>query len=151
MIGVIILWFSYEIHGHTAWCFSCFLQPGYYVKPVGPHSFTCQKLGQISVRIYSKEDAKEPFPSVLLSLSGEDGYRNNSITGTGGIFLFDNLFPGSFYLRPLLKVHVWHSSFIWCWSAWSYVFYCFFACFPYKLWNFQNSDCCAFSWLKLRI
>ncbi|PSS14739.1 Nodal modulator 1 like [Actinidia chinensis var. chinensis] len=78
-------------------------KPGYYVKPVGPHSFTCQKLGQISVRIYSKEDAKEPFPSVLLSLSGEDGYRNNSITGTGGIFLFDNLFPGSFYLRPLLK------------------------------------------------
>lgn len=47
---------------------------------------------------------KEPFPSVLLSLSGEDGYRNNSITAAGGIFLFDNLFPGSFYLRPLLKV-----------------------------------------------
>ncbi|KAG5567843.1 hypothetical protein RHGRI_003128 [Rhododendron griersonianum] len=78
-------------------------KPGYYVKPVGPHSFSCQKLGQISVRIYSKEDVKEPFPSVLLSLSGEDGYRNNSITAAGGIFLFDNLFPGSFYLRPLLK------------------------------------------------
>ncbi|XP_058187876.1 uncharacterized protein LOC131304587 isoform X3 [Rhododendron vialii] len=78
-------------------------KPGYYVKPVGPHSFSCQKLGQISVHIYSKEDVKEPFPSVLLSLSGEDGYRNNSITAAGGIFLFDNLFPGSFYLRPLLK------------------------------------------------
>ncbi|KAH7862687.1 hypothetical protein Vadar_008104 [Vaccinium darrowii] len=78
-------------------------KPGYYVKPVGPHSFSCQKLGQISVRIYSKDDVNEPFPSVLLSLSGEDGYRNNSITAAGGSFLFDNLFPGSFYLRPLLK------------------------------------------------
>ncbi|XAR61425.1 hypothetical protein NMG60_11035120 [Bertholletia excelsa] len=78
-------------------------KPGYHVKSVGAYSFSCQKLGQISVRIFSKEDVKEPFPSVLLSLSGEDGYRNNSISGPGGIFLFDSLFPGSFYLRPLLK------------------------------------------------
>ena len=56
------------------------------------------------MRIYSKEDTEEPFPSVLLSLSGDDGYRNNSITGVGGRFTFDDLFPGSFYLRPLLKV-----------------------------------------------
>nr|GMD68875.1 nodal modulator 3 [Ipomoea batatas] len=76
---------------------------GYHVKPLGPHSFSCQKLSQIFVRIYSKEDAREPFPSALLSLSGEDGYRNNSVTGVGGTFIFDNLFPGSFYLRPLLK------------------------------------------------
>ncbi|KAG9154178.1 hypothetical protein Leryth_000653 [Lithospermum erythrorhizon] len=69
----------------------------------GTNAFSCEKLGQISVRLYSKEDTQEPFPSVLLSLSGEDGYRNNSITGAGGIYAFDNLFPGSFYLRPLLK------------------------------------------------
>lgn len=81
-----------------------FLQPGYHVKAIGPNSFSCQKLGQISVHIYSEEDSKELFPSVLLSLSGEDGYRNNSVAGAGGTFLFDNLFPGSFYLRPLLKV-----------------------------------------------
>ncbi|KAL0457667.1 UNVERIFIED_CONTAM: Nodal modulator 1 [Sesamum latifolium] len=78
-------------------------KPGYYVKRVGHYSFSCQKLGQISVRLYSREDSNEPFPSVLLSLSGEDGYRNNSVTGVGGTFMFDNLFPGSFYLRPLLK------------------------------------------------
>ncbi|XP_022863174.1 nodal modulator 1-like [Olea europaea var. sylvestris] len=30
-------------------------------------------------------------------------YRNNSVTGVGGMFTFGNLFPGSFYLRPLLK------------------------------------------------
>ncbi|GAB4830590.1 hypothetical protein Ancab_020356 [Ancistrocladus abbreviatus] len=78
-------------------------KPGYHLKAVGPYSFSCQKLGQISVHIFSKEDTKEPFPPVLLSLSGDDGYRNNSITGAGGSFVFDNLFPGSFYLRPLLK------------------------------------------------
>ncbi|KDP28277.1 hypothetical protein JCGZ_14048 [Jatropha curcas] len=79
------------------------LKPGYYLKRVGPHSFSSQKLGQISVLIYSEGDANEPIPSVLLSLSGDDGYRNNSISGTGGTFIFDNLFPGIFYLRPLLK------------------------------------------------
>ncbi|CAN4113610.1 unnamed protein product [Withania somnifera] len=78
-------------------------KPGYHVKQAGPYSFSCQKLGQISVRIYSREDANEPFPSVLLSLSGEDGYRNNTVSGVGGIFIFGDLFPGSFYLRPLLK------------------------------------------------
>ncbi|KAK6118464.1 hypothetical protein DH2020_047731 [Rehmannia glutinosa] len=51
-------------------------KPGYYVKQTGQYSFSCQKL---------------------------DGYRNNSVTGVGGTFMFDNLFPGSFYLRPLLK------------------------------------------------
>ncbi|KAJ4850945.1 hypothetical protein Tsubulata_030371 [Turnera subulata] len=78
-------------------------KPGYHLKRVGPHSFSCQKLGQISVHVYSEDDANKPIPSVLLSLSGDDGYRNNSISGVGGTFLFDNLFPGTFYLRPLLK------------------------------------------------
>ncbi|KAF3436558.1 hypothetical protein FNV43_RR23650 [Rhamnella rubrinervis] len=78
-------------------------KPGYHLKQVGPYSFSCQKLSQISVNIYSKDDAKEPIPSVLLSLSGTDGYRNNSVSGAGGMFLFNDLFPGTFYLRPLLK------------------------------------------------
>ncbi|KAJ0979944.1 hypothetical protein J5N97_015418 [Dioscorea zingiberensis] len=77
--------------------------PGYHIKEVGPNSFTCQKLGQILVHMKDGRESGEVFPSVLLSLSGEDGYRNNSISGPGGAFSFDNLFPGSFYLRPLLK------------------------------------------------
>lgn len=81
------------------------MQPGYHLKRVGPYSFSCQKLGQISVHIYSEGDASEPIPLVLLSLSGDDGYRNNSLSGAGGTFVFDNLFPGIFYLRPLFKVH----------------------------------------------
>ncbi|TVU21253.1 hypothetical protein EJB05_30878 [Eragrostis curvula] len=75
---------------------------GYHLKQTGPYTFACQKLGQILVRIYGEKDA-ELLPSVLLSLSGEEGYRNNSISSSVGTFSFDNLFPGSFYLRPLLK------------------------------------------------
>ncbi|KAF4370085.1 uncharacterized protein LOC115708837 [Cannabis sativa] len=78
-------------------------KPGYHLKRLGAYTFSCQKLGQISVRIYSKDDAEEPIPSLLLSLSGNDGYRNNSVSEAGGMFLFSNLFPGTFYLRPLLK------------------------------------------------
>ena len=91
----------------TWWIIMCFLfvQPGYHLKFVGPNFFSCQKLGQIYVHIHSNEVTEEPFPSALLSLSGDDGYRNNSITGVGGYFTFENLFPGSFYLRPLLKVY----------------------------------------------
>lgn len=76
---------------------------GYHVRQLGPNSFTCQKLSQITVNIYDGGEDGKLLPSVLLSLSGEDGYRNNSISGAGGAFSFDNLFPGSFYLRPLLK------------------------------------------------
>lgn len=79
------------------------LKPGYHLKQTGPTSFNCEKLSQIAVHLHAGEGSSEPFPSVLLSLSGEDGYRNNSVAGAGGFFQFDSLFPGSFYLRPLLK------------------------------------------------
>ncbi|XP_024012784.1 nodal modulator 1 [Eutrema salsugineum] len=78
-------------------------KPGYHIKRLGPYSFSCQKLGQISVRVYSKDNAETSIPPLLLSLSGDHGYRNNSISDAGGLFVFDSLFPGNFYLRPLLK------------------------------------------------
>ncbi|CAL9068218.1 uncharacterized protein LOC135581844 [Musa acuminata AAA Group] len=78
-------------------------KPGYHLKQVGPSSFTCEQLSQIVVHIHDEKENGELFPSVLLSLSGEDGYRNNSISSAGGTFTFVDLFPGSFYLRPLLK------------------------------------------------
>ncbi|XP_010523920.1 PREDICTED: nodal modulator 3 [Tarenaya hassleriana] len=85
-------------------------KPGYHIKRLGPYSFSCQKLGQISVRVYIKDDEENPIPSVLLSLSGDDGYRNNSVSGVGGQFIFDSLFPGNFYLRPLLKEYAFSPS-----------------------------------------
>ncbi|BBM99994.1 BOS complex subunit NOMO [Marchantia polymorpha subsp. ruderalis] len=76
---------------------------GYYLKSMGENTFSCQKLGQIVVNILPGEGAEENFPAVLLSLSGDDGYRKNAATESGGSLTFGNLFPGSFYLRPLLK------------------------------------------------
>uniref|UniRef100_A0A453EWB4 Carbohydrate-binding-like fold protein n=1 Tax=Aegilops tauschii subsp. strangulata TaxID=200361 RepID=A0A453EWB4_AEGTS len=79
-----------------------FFAAGYHLKQTGPYSFACQKLGQILVHIYGENDT-EMLPAVLLSLSGEGGYRKNSVSGSGGTFSFDNLFPRSYYLRALLK------------------------------------------------
>lgn len=76
---------------------------GYHLKALAEYSFSCQKLSQIVVHIHAGEGAEKSLPSVLLSLSGEDGYRNNAITSPGEAFNFDNLFPGSFFLRPLIK------------------------------------------------
>lgn len=81
-----------------------YLQAGFHLRSLGDNSFSCQKLGQIVVTISPGEGAEEILPSVLLSLSGDDGYRKNAATSPGGAFSFTNLFPGSFYLRPLLKV-----------------------------------------------
>jgi hypothetical protein len=80
------------------------LQAGFYLKSIGDNSFSCQKLGKIVVTILAGEGAEEVLPSVLLSLSGDDGYRKNAATSAGAGFSFNDLFPGSFYLRPLLKV-----------------------------------------------
>ncbi|KAG2258897.1 hypothetical protein Bca52824_078191 [Brassica carinata] len=52
-------------------------------------------------RVSSKDNAETSIPPLLLSLSGDHGYRNNSISGAGGLFVFDSLFPGNFYLRLL--------------------------------------------------
>ncbi|KAF9608056.1 hypothetical protein IFM89_005206 [Coptis chinensis] len=48
---------------------------GYHLKSIGSSSFSCQKLSQIAICIYPREESSELFPSILLSLSGEDGYR----------------------------------------------------------------------------
>ncbi len=89
----------------------------------GAINFRALKLGQIQVRV-DMADTKEPvagapaartraggassnaWPPVcagaLLSLSGE-GYRNNNASDAAGGLLFHSLFPGSYFLRPLLK------------------------------------------------
>jgi hypothetical protein len=80
------------------------LQVGFYLKSLGENSFSCQKLGQLVVKINPGEGAEEILPSALLSLSGDDGYRKNAATSPRDAYAFTDLFPGSFYLRPLLKV-----------------------------------------------
>lgn len=43
------------------------------------------------------------FQGVLLSLTGGDTYRKNSVTGEDGTLTFNSLSPGNFYLRPVMK------------------------------------------------
>lgn len=82
------------------------MQSGYHIRQTSDTSFECQKLGQIEVRINAEADSETgTVPSVLLSLSSDNGYRNNTVGGAGGKFIFTELFPGSFYLRPVLKVY----------------------------------------------
>ncbi|KAI5060680.1 hypothetical protein GOP47_0025100 [Adiantum capillus-veneris] len=76
---------------------------GYHCKLTGSQSFACQKLGQIIVRILRGEGAEDQLPSILLSLSGDGGFRRNAIASSREAFVFDGLFPGNFFLRPLLK------------------------------------------------
>lgn len=40
---------------------------------------------------------------VLLSLSGGQSYRKNSVTGEDGKLNFHSLSPGEYYLRPMMK------------------------------------------------
>lgn len=72
---------------------------GYHFVEREKGNFHVLKLGKIQIRIRIGDT---PLPGVLLSLSG-DGYRNNNQTDENGEFIFDKLFPGQYFIRPLLK------------------------------------------------
>ncbi|CAI7868845.1 unnamed protein product, partial [Closterium sp. NIES-53] len=80
---------------------------GYVFKALGDNSFEAQKLASITVKIATSAEtstANEPLPSVLLSLTGDASFRRNEATSPGqNVFVFEGLFPGSYYLRPVLK------------------------------------------------
>ncbi|CAI5988006.1 unnamed protein product [Closterium sp. NIES-65] len=80
---------------------------GYVFKALGDNSFEAQKLASITVKIAMSAEistANEPLPSVLLSLTGDASFRRNEATSPGqNVFAFEGLFPGSYYLRPVLK------------------------------------------------
>lgn len=82
-------------------------KPGFQFRQLTPGdkwSFEGLKLGKIVVGIAPGSGAESPLPSVLLSLSGDQRYQKNAATGEGGALTFEELFPGTFYLKPLLKV-----------------------------------------------
>ncbi|KAK3262340.1 hypothetical protein CYMTET_28799 [Cymbomonas tetramitiformis] len=64
-----------------------------------PYHFTAKRLSQISVTVAGTDSVS----GVLVSLSGDDGYRKNAATGQSGQLVFPELNPGTFYVRPLLK------------------------------------------------
>mmetsp|Transcript_30863 Transcript_30863/g.42760 ORF Transcript_30863/g.42760 Transcript_30863/m.42760 type:complete len:864 (-) Transcript_30863:376-2967(-) len=78
---------------------------GYMLLPTdSPALFTARRLSQVTVKIQVEGLA---VGGVVVSLSGNDqdnrGYRKNAVTSNEGILVFNDLTPGSFYLRPFLK------------------------------------------------
>eukprot|EP00468_Gymnochlora_sp_CCMP2014_P006939 CAMPEP_0167766640 /NCGR_PEP_ID=MMETSP0110_2-20121227/15482_1 /TAXON_ID=629695 /ORGANISM="Gymnochlora sp., Strain CCMP2014" /LENGTH=1157 /DNA_ID=CAMNT_0007654741 /DNA_START=57 /DNA_END=3530 /DNA_ORIENTATION=+ len=62
--------------------------------------FKAMRLGKVRISATVENVGLE---GVLLSLSGDKGYRSNNSTDSQGFFEFGSLFPGSYFLRPLLK------------------------------------------------
>ncbi|XP_066603277.1 BOS complex subunit NOMO3 isoform X2 [Prorops nasuta] len=71
----------------------------------GPNTngvFLAHKLAEVIVHVSDQAD-KSALQGVLLSLSGGQNYRKNSITGEDGKLIFNSLSPGEYYLRPMMK------------------------------------------------
>ncbi|XP_029039674.2 nodal modulator 3 [Osmia bicornis bicornis] len=71
----------------------------------GPNSngiFSAHKLAEIIVQVSDQAD-NASLQGVLLSLSGGQSYRKNSVTGEDGKLIFHSLSPGEYYLRPMMK------------------------------------------------
>ncbi|TGZ54225.1 Nodal modulator 2 [Temnothorax longispinosus] len=64
--------------------------------------FLAHKLAEIIVQVSDHADGSS-LQGVLLSLSGGQSYRKNSITNEDGKFIFNSLSPGEYYLRPMMK------------------------------------------------
>lgn len=75
---------------------------GYKILRQSQHDFFASKFSSIYVNVLSQD--QKPLSGVFLSLSGE-GYRNNSLSEENGK-IFENLFQGSFFLKPLLKEYI---------------------------------------------
>ena len=64
--------------------------------------FLAHKLAEIIVQVSDQAD-NVSLQGVLLSLSGGQRYRKNSVTGEDGKLMFNSLSPGQYYLRPMMK------------------------------------------------
>jgi hypothetical protein len=76
---------------------------GYKVLRQSATNFFASKYSKLSVEVIDQDN--KILPKVFLSLSGE-GFRKNSLSNETENTVFENLFSGSFYLKPLLKEYV---------------------------------------------
>ncbi|KAF5395214.1 hypothetical protein PHET_05504 [Paragonimus heterotremus] len=70
--------------------------------------FKATKLSLVEVVVHTKigsETNTVPLPDVLVSIIGE-GHRGNQFTGPNGVANFVGLAPGQYYLRAMMKEHV---------------------------------------------
>ncbi|ELT93278.1 hypothetical protein CAPTEDRAFT_179513 [Capitella teleta] len=89
------------LHSHTEYDVSA-VKEGYVLTAIEGKQgqFRAFKLGQISVTV--TDQAGQPLPGVLLSLSGGN-YRSNQVTSDQGAMTFSSLSPGQYFLRPMMK------------------------------------------------
>ena len=71
--------------------------------------FKAHKLAEIHVRVVDNA-TNEPLQGVLLSLTGGENYRKNSMTTESGSFVFHSLSPGEYFLRPMMKEYKFEPS-----------------------------------------
>ncbi|KYQ94022.1 hypothetical protein DLAC_04295 [Tieghemostelium lacteum] len=64
--------------------------------------FTAIELGSLEILVIDQQ-SKQPLSGVLLSLSGEDGFRQNIQTPNSGLIEFKSLYPGQYFLKSFLK------------------------------------------------
>ena len=63
----------------------------------------------------------KPIKGVYVSLSGSHSYRNNSATNGLGMQKYEYLYPGTYYIRPILKEYVFKPSQTVCLTSLSHV------------------------------
>ncbi|KAK6618013.1 hypothetical protein RUM44_002455 [Polyplax serrata] len=71
--------------------------------------FKAHKLAEINVKVIDSA-TKEPLQGVLLSLTGGEKYRKNSMTEEGGFLSFHSLSPGEYFIRPMMKEYKFEPS-----------------------------------------
>jgi hypothetical protein len=80
--------------------------PGHAVVPEKTESslvvFSVSALAELRVALNDRSG--RGVSEAVLSLSGPDSFRENTLSGSDGTFVFSNLAPGEYFLRPLLKV-----------------------------------------------
>lgn len=64
--------------------------------------FLAHKLAEVIVEVSDQADDAS-LQGVLISLSGGQSYRKNSVTGEDGLLTFNSLSPGEYFLRPMMK------------------------------------------------
>lgn len=65
------------------------------------HEFRAHKLCEVIATV--KDENGNRLAGALLSLSGQDSYRKNLVTGDDGAINFHSLSPSQYYLRPMMK------------------------------------------------
>ena len=80
---------------------------GYHFKQITPDvdatvdlEFIHQRLGAVNVTVVDKDGVG--VAGVVLMLSG-DQYRNSVASDAAGAAVFETVFPGTYYIRPMLK------------------------------------------------